>query len=323
MQATVRAFGEHLRAVRGLSSHTVEAYTRDVRQFLEFTRGRREIDSWDQVEAGDVRAFVATGMGRLKRATLARKLAALRGFFDFLRETRGVEVSAAELVSPPKQDKRLPRRLSVDEAFHLVEAKRPRRRDYGGEDLRQAIELRDRAALEMAYGSGLRVSEVSALDVDDVRLDLGLVHVRRGKGGRERVVPVGAAAAAAITAWLGWRKILLARAGGEAGEGETALFLNREGRRLSPRAIQRVVEERLGGLSVGRKVSPHSLRHAMATHLLEGGADLRSVQEMLGHKSLSTTQKYTHLTVDHLLKTYDRAHPRAHEDKEGTEVKDE
>ncbi len=319
MQATVQAFAEYLRAVRGLSSHTVDAYARDVGQFLAFVRARREIDAWHQVQPADVRAFVADGMGRLKRATLARKLAGLRSFFDFLRETRGVEVAAAELVSPPKQEKRLPRRLSVDEAFHLVEAKRPARREYGGEELRQAIELRDRAALEMAYGSGLRVSEIAGLDLEDVRLDLGLVHVRRGKGGRERVVPVGTAAAAAVSAWLGRRAKLLARGDGES----VALFLNRDGGRLSTRAIQGLVEERLGGLSVGRKVSPHSLRHAMATHLLEGGADLRSVQEMLGHKSLSTTQKYTHLTVDHLLKTYDHAHPRAHEEKDGREDKDE
>jgi integrase/recombinase XerC len=195
----------------------------------------------------------------------------------------------------------------VDEVFHLVEAPRPRGRPYGSTELRQTLEARERAALELLYSSGLRVGELAALDVDDLRLELGLVTVRRGKGGRSRVVPVGESAAAALAAYLQVRHRLLSPQDPD----QPALFLNRRGGRLSTRSLQRVVDQRRAGLSVGRRVSPHSLRHAMATHLLESGADLRSVQEMLGHKSLSTTQKYTHLTVDHLLAVYDRAHPRA------------
>ncbi len=321
MDQQVREFAAFLSEGKGRSPHTVAAYTRDVRQFREFVAARRRVESWDQIEVADVRAFMAQGLKTQARSTTARKLASLRAFFEFLRE-QGLATDPSRLVQPPKQGKPLPRRLSVDEAFHLVEAERPARRPYGTEKRRQALELRDRALLELIYSSGLRVQEAAGLEVDDLRLDLGLVHVRRAKGSRERVVPVGGKAGEALAAYLAARKELLPKGGkaekterrdGGRDEGQ-ALFLNARGGRLSTRSMQNLLAERLGGLSVGRKVSPHSLRHAMATHLLEGGADLRSVQEMLGHRSLSTTQKYTHLTIEHLMKVYDRAHPRAQED---------
>lgn len=318
MDAMIQAFGQHLSVVKGSSAHTVDAYTRDVRQFLAFMQTRRPVDDWNQILQSDIRAFVAKHLASLKRSTMARKLASLRGFFEFLCEFHGLKFNPGELVPTPKQEKPLPRRLSVDEAFHLVEAKRPRKRDYGGKKLREALELREKAILEIAYSSGLRVSELAGLDVDDVRLDISLIHIKRGKGGRERVVPLGGKASAAVTDWLKVRSRLELR-----GKGDDAMFLNREGVRLTTRSIQKMVDARLSGLKVGRSLSIHSLRHAMATHLLEGGADLRSVQQMLGHKSLSTTQKYTHLTVDHLLKTYDRAHPRAGSSGQGNGGEDD
>jgi integrase/recombinase XerC len=316
MDQEMRDFAGYLSDGKGRSPHTVAAYTRDLKEFRRFLAQKRQVDSWDQVQAIDVRAFMAQGLKRLAKSTVARKLASLRAFFDFLRE-QGLKVDPSRLVQPPKQEKPLPRRLSVDEAFHLVEAKRPKRRDYGSEELRRALETRDRALLELVYSSGLRVQEARGLELDDLRLDIGLVHVRMGKGSKERVVPVGEKAMQAMHEYLKWRHEMLPAEG--PGRDEQALFLNARGKRLTTRSMQNLLAERLGGLSVGRKVSPHSLRHAMATHLLEGGADLRSVQEMLGHSSLSTTQKYTHLTMDHLMKVYDKAHPRAHEADGGEE----
>lgn len=307
MQEAVAQFRQYLLEVLAASPHTAAAYTRDVEQFRLFVTARRNLSGWEQVEAVDVRAFLARELKERQRSSVARKLMGLRGFFDFLRERGLVPANPARLVRAPKLERKLPRRLSVDEAFHLVESPPPERRPYGAEDKSKAAKLRERATLELLYSSGLRVSELTGLDVGHLRLDLALVRVVRGKGGRERLVPVGGPAMRALAEYLAARPALLA----EGRESEPALFLNRRGGRYGPRSVQRMLEGHLAGLSVGRQASPHSLRHAMATHLLEGGADLRSVQEMLGHKSLSTTQKYTHLTVDHLLKVYDRAHPRA------------
>ncbi len=308
MQAAVEAFRQHLVHARGLSGNTVAAYGRDVAQFLAFLASRRPVEGWSQVEAADLRAFLAQQMKTDRRTSVQRRLMGLRAFFDFLVDRGMISANPARLVRPPKPDRPLPRRLSVDEAFHLLERPAPPALESKAEDAKAgAALLRDQALLELLYSSGLRVGEASALDLEHLRLDLGLVRVVRGKGGRDRVVPLGAQALAALQAWLAARPALLDP---EAGA-QPALFLNRRGGRLTPRSMENLLAVRRGGLSGGRKVTPHSLRHAMATHLLEAGADLRSVQEMLGHKSLSTTQKYTHLTVDQLLKVYDQAHPRA------------
>ena len=318
MDEAQRGFALYLAQAKGASPHTVASYGRDVAQFRQFLASRRALASWRQVEAADVRAFLARELREHKRSSVARKLMGLRGFFDYLRERGQLMANPARLVRMPKVDKPLPRRLSVDEAFHLVESPAPARRDYGAAEQRRAASLRERAMLELLYSSGLRVSELTGLDLGHLRLDLDLVRVVHGKGDRERLVPVGRAAAKALTAYLAARLALVNPAAPE----EQALFLNRRGGRLSPRSVQRMLQGHTQGLSVGRRISPHALRHAMATHLLEGGADLRSVQEMLGHRSLSTTQKYTHLTVDHLLKVYDRAHPRAQGAATGAEDDD-
>jgi len=316
MEAALADFCAHLAQVRGLSPHTVAAYGRDVRQFRAFLSERRALADWAAVEPADVRAYLARLMKSDRRASVQRRLMGIRAFFDFLAERGMIAANPARQVRPPKLDRPLPRRLSVDEAFHVLEAPAApaaASAETPPDPAATAAQLRDRAMLELMYSSGLRVSELTGLDVAHLRLDLALVRVVRGKGGRERVSPLGSQALAALRDYLAARPALAAAGGGEA----AALFLNRRGGRISPRSVQRLMETRRGGLSGGRKVTPHSLRHAMATHLLEGGADLRSVQEMLGHKSLSTTQKYTHLTVDQLLKVYDQAHPRAQGDKDG------
>ncbi|MCF8031528.1 MAG: tyrosine-type recombinase/integrase [Desulfarculaceae bacterium] len=308
------AFEGFLAEGAGAAPLTRAAYVRDVREFAAFLSGRSPGWDWPSVHDNDVLAWMADGLKRKKRSTMSRKLMSLRKFFDFLLAREVVEANPARQVTPPRQGRHLPPRLSVDEAFHLVQGpakSAAKTQSPAG----QAATLRDLAMLEVLYSSGLRVSELTGLDTGHLRLDLGLVRVVSGKGGKERWVPVGARAAEALNRYLAARPELLAE-----GSGEEALFLNQRGGRLSPRSVQNLVSRYAGELSHGRRLSPHALRHAMATHLLEGGADLRSVQEMLGHKSLSTTQKYTHLTVDRLLKVYDQAHPRAHgddKDKEG------
>lgn len=304
MQAEIAEFADYLAYSRGASANTVAAYQRDLLQFAAFLGEERGPVGWGQVEVSDLRLFLARRLADLKRSTRARKLASLRAFFDFRVEQHGGS-NPARLLRMPHTEKALPARLSVDEAFHLVEA--PNRRPESKKKLNAERKLRDSAILEAAYSCGLRVSELTGLDLDHLRLDLELVRVAKGKGGKERLVPLGAKAAEALSKYLKVRDRFL-RPGRLA---EQALFLSQKGGRISSRQVERIVEGSLEGLKVSRKVSTHSLRHAMATHLLEGGADLRSVQEMLGHESLSTTQKYTHLAMDHLMKVYDRAHPLA------------
>lgn len=294
---------------RGLAQNTVAAYTRDLRQFALFLQQRRGLQTWESVELAHVRFYMAGLMKTSKRSTVARKLNSIKSFFEFMCRQGRIPANPAALVRSPKQERPLPTRLSVDEAFHLVESepKRTGRKPYAGQARQEARDARDKAMLELLYSSGLRVSELVGLDIEHIRLDLDLVQVEHGKGDHSRLVPLGEKAALALKAYMGKRAELLPK---EAGA-EPALFLNTRGGRLTTRSVQRMLDEHLKGMTMPRKIGPHALRHAMATHMLEAGADLRSVQEILGHKSLSTTQKYTHLTVDHLLKVYDKAHPRA------------
>lgn len=303
----LRAFESYLAEGAAAAPLTRSAYLRDVGEFAAFLSASGPGWDWPSVGESQVLAWMAQGLKSKQRSTMARKLMSLRKFFDFLLRQGEVAANPARLVRPPRQGRHLPVRLSVDEAFHLVQGP-AREQGKALSPAQRAAGLRDMAMLELLYSSGLRVSELTGLDAGHLRLDLGLVRVVSGKGGRERWVPVGSRAMEALKNYLAARAELAPQ-----GMEQEALFLNQKGGRMTPRSVQRLVARFAGELSAGRRLSPHALRHAMATHLLEGGADLRSVQEMLGHKSLSTTQKYTHLTVDHLLKVYDQAHPRAHE----------
>ncbi|MBU4277915.1 MAG: tyrosine recombinase XerC [Proteobacteria bacterium] len=308
MENRLKAFESYLAEGAGAAALTSAAYRRDVGEFAAFLEASRPGWDWPSVSENDVLAWMAQGLKTKKRSTMARKLMSLRKFFDFLLSREEIAANPARQVKPPRQGRHLPPRLSVDEAFHLVQGPA---REMDGKELsstQRAAAFRDMAMLELMYSSGLRVSELVGLDTGHLRLDLALARVVDGKGGRERWVPVGGRAMDALKNYLSSRAELA-----PPGVEQEALFLNQKGGRITQRSVQRLVARFAGELSAGRKLSPHALRHAMATHLLEGGADLRSVQEMLGHKSLSTTQKYTHLTVDHLLKVYDQAHPRAHE----------
>lgn len=285
MREHLEKFLKYLEVQRGASPHTIRAYRKDIGLFLDAHGGSADL--------GDVRGFVASEMGKgHKKSTASRRLASLRSFFRFLHREGLLKANPARLVSSPKLPKRLPRFLTVDEAFSLVE--KPEGIGF--------LAARDRALLELLYSSGLRVGEAAGLDLDDLNLREGLVKVR-GKGRKERIVPVGRKALEALRSYMVER--MLRRGTDEA------LFLNRNGTRLTARSMRRTVLKYSRMLAMAGRVSPHTLRHTFATHLLQSGADLRVIQELLGHSSLSTTQKYTHLDITHLMDVYDRAHPLA------------
>jgi integrase/recombinase XerC len=298
LDESVARFLGHLAGERRASPHTLEAYGRDLAQMLAFLRERRP----EATTPADVDVAVLRGwLGHLARthapSSIARKIAAARGLFRHLHRRGEIAKSPAAQLSSPKVRRPLPTFLDVDAASEVMTAPR--------DDVVEG--LRDRGLLEVLYGSGLRVSELVGLDLDHVDLassGLGSARVI-GKGNKERVVPLGSRSVTALRAYLERRAEL------ERGRGDRALFLSKRGRRISVRSVQ-VLVRRYGTLGAGRAdLHPHALRHTCATHLLDGGADLRAIQELLGHASLATTQRYTHVSVDHLMKVYDAAHPLA------------
>jgi integrase/recombinase XerC len=244
-----------------------------------------------------LRRYLAQLGKRVKKSSVGRKLAAIRSFFRFLVRHGAVAKNPAELIATPKKENRLPFHLDIDQVTTLVEAPQ-------GDDKHA---LRDRAILEMLYSCGLRVSELTGLAIGDLDLSGGMVRVL-GKGGKERIVPVGSRAIEAVRTYLEERGV----PGGSA-----PLFLNTRGQRINRRSVARIVDAHVLRIAAFKRISPHILRHTFATHMLEGGADLRAIQELLGHASLSTTQKYTHVGIDRLMEVYDKAHPKAHTKKEG------
>ena len=299
IRQAIALYLEHLEHERRCATKTVETYARSLAEFAAFIEGRGAAGAAARVDAAAVRAYLAGLYGVNGPASQGRKLAALRGLFSFLRRRGLAESNPAQAVRSPRLKRKLPRFVTVDEAARLME-------DGGRDD---PAELRDTAVAEILYGSGLRVSEVVGLDVGAVDREARLVRVA-GKGGKERIVPLGRKAAEALDAYVPRRGEVVTVEGRAAHP--TALFLNRSGDRLSARAVQRMTRRR--GLETGAResVNPHALRHSCATHLLDAGADLRVIQELLGHASLSTTQRYTHVCIDGLMKVYDKAHPLAH-----------
>jgi len=285
-------FIAHLQVERGLSSNTIQGYSRDLVRFLEFLErlGRRP----ESATREDVSAFLGELFGRLSPRSIARNLTAVRMFFRFLVSEGRIETSPARLVEAPKLPRRLPDILSPDEVERLLEQPDPS----------TPIGLRDRAMLELLYATGLRVSELVGLRLQGVNLEVGFVRVL-GKGDKERVVPMGDKARDAITAYLQTGREALARRRALA-----HVFLNARGGSLSRQGFWKIIKQygRLAGIRKG--ITPHGLRHAFASHLLERGADLRSVQVMLGHADISTTQIYTHVTRERLKQLHEKHHPR-------------
>lgn len=314
MHAAVEEYLGYLKGERDASAHTLRNYRVDLAQFLTYLRERPgggpdpEPSTVDELA---IRGFLARLHGeKLARSSVARKLAALRSFFRFLCRRGVLAANPAELVRAPRLPIRTTPHLSVDETFQLLAAPEARL-TAPGTRLRKdtaAIVRRDRAILELFYASGLRIGELTGLDLDRVDREQGLVRVL-GKGRKERIVPVGCAALDALRGYLSVRTSLRRETGAE--EAQAALFLNARGGRLSTRGVSQVVLRHLIASGLGKKITPHGLRHSFATHLLNAGADLRAIQELLGHARLSTTQRYTHVGLDKVMEVYDRAHPRA------------
>jgi integrase/recombinase XerC len=291
MKEHIDRFLKYLEVERCASSHTLRAYRKDLEEFFRFVQTNPK-----DTDIADVRGFIAEQIrGGLKKTTAGRRLACIRSFFKFMRREGYKKTNPAKLVSNPKLPKLLPRFLSVEDTFTLIE-----RPDGVG-----FMPARDRAILELLYSSGLRVSEISGLNMDDINTKEGFLKAK-GKGRKERMVPVGSKAIDAIKSYMVERITLKSK--------NTSLFLNRGGKRLSDRGVRRIVVKYARMTGISGKIGPHALRHTFATHLLQGGADLRVIQELLGHSSLSTTQKYTHLNVAHLIDIYDKSHPFAKEE---------
>ncbi len=307
------AFQRYLAIERNYSPRTVEVYLRDVRALRAHLKEKRGKDApLGRLSALDVRSQLAALFGENGPATIGRKLSSVRAFSRFLVKRGVLAGNPAAAIRGPKKARGLPRALDVDDAKRLMEApaitgKTTARRLSATEESRHGLlRLRDTAMLEVLYGTGLRVSEACALDLGDIDRDryaTPMVLVRHGKGDKQRQVPLGRLADEALTAYLPARKGLAASG--------AALFVNAAGHRLTPRSVQRMVKQWSIAGGVHADATPHGLRHSFATHLLDAEADLRSIQELLGHASLASTQIYTKVSLDHLMKVYDDAHPRA------------
>ena len=302
MEELVQKYAEHLRNERTVSPHTVRNYLSDLAQFHRFLIERNLcLDSAGTVDIHKVdihvvRAYLASLTKSRKKSSMGRKLAALKTFFRYLVATRHIESDPLRLIHSLKQEKPLPNFLSVDDVFRLLSVN----------NATGALESRDRAILEVFYSTGIRVSELVGLNWSDVDFQLGIIRVV-GKGAKERIVPIGEVALRALRAY----SQEVRKKWNLACKGESPVFLNNRGGRMTTRSVARVVEKHLRKAGIAVKMGPHGLRHSFATHLLNSGADLRVIQELLGHASLSTTQRYTHLNLDELTAVYDKAHPRA------------
>ena len=295
---------EYLKAERGASEHTLRAYASDLSQLEEYLTERKSASKGglriEQIGLDDLQYWLqdqSDAKGNVA-SSLSRKISAVRSFWRFMLRKEYVEHSPAELLISPKVSKPLTNFMMVDDVFHLLESNTPD----------SALGVRDMAMWETAYGSGLRVSELVGLDMTDVDLKENWVQVT-GKGSKERVVPLGSKANEALTRYFARRMELVS-------EPTSAIFLNFRGGRLTARSVRRLLKEHLIRAGLDPDVTPHGLRHSFATHLLDSGADLRSIQEMLGHASLSTTQRYTHVSIQRVVQAYDMAHPRARKNRD-------
>ena len=302
MRKLISSFIRYIETEKGYSIHTIRNYESDLRQFTKFVASKRGLKEGasgiDLVDYMLIRSYLGVLFDRCRRTTIARKLSALKSFFRYL-ELRGlVPLNPVAEIATPKQERHIPTYLPVDDMFALLEQP-DRQKEWG---------LRDLAILELLYSTGLRVSELVALDIEKLDLNSRLVRAS-GKGGKERLLPVGRKAIAAIKEYFENTGKRRKKAGYSKCQGP--VFLNYRGGRLSARSVNRLVKRYSRKCGITTEISPHSLRHTFATHLLDGGADLRSIQELLGHVNLSTTQKYTHVSIDRLVEVYDKAHPRS------------
>jgi integrase/recombinase XerC len=306
MEKLIEQFLEHLRYERNVSSHTLRNYASDLEQFLDFlgpadsSGKRKQLPDISEIDHLTIREWLAAlHTAQKKKASIARKLATLRTFFQFLVREGLVELNPAKLVSTPRREKKLPKHLSIEDAIRFIESP----------DLETDLGKRDRAMLELMYATGVRVAELTTLNIADVDFRNQLIRVT-GKRRKQRIVPFGDPAGDAIRHYLGVRDKFLFNAPVSKRDDE-ALFLNYQGTRITTRSVGRMVEKYIRICAGIHNISPHALRHSFATHLLDSGADLRDIQELLGHARLSTTQVYTHVSMEKLIAVYDKAHPKA------------
>ncbi|HEX9425650.1 MAG TPA: tyrosine recombinase XerC [Pyrinomonadaceae bacterium] len=306
MEQRLTQFLEHLRYERNLSEHTLRNYQSDLEQFHDYLApahpktGKRIEPTLAAIDHITIREWLATlHAARKQKTSIARKLAALRTFFQFLVREGTLDMNPAKLVATPRLEKKLPKHLSIEEAIKFVETP----------DLETDLGKRDRAMLELMYATGVRVAELTKLNLGHVDFKNRLIRVT-GKRRKERIVPFGEPALAALKMYLEVREKFLDAAPVSEREPEP-LFLNYQGTRITTRSVGRVVEKYIRICAGRYDISPHALRHSFATHLLDSGADLRDIQELLGHARLSTTQIYTHVSMEKLIQVYDKAHPKA------------
>jgi integrase/recombinase XerC len=289
----------YLKEQKGYSAHTIRNYQSDLAQFARFlTAGNADGTQSPSVDPPRIREYLGHLHRSNRRATIARKLSAIRSFFRFLEKRNPAGGNPAGEVATPKLEKPIPNYLPVDDVFRMLQRA----------DRETPLGIRNLAILEMLYSSGFRVSELEALNLESVDFEQRLVRVM-GKGRKERIVPIGRRALQAVREYLDASQRLRRKM--ELLSGGSPLFINQRGGRLTARSIGRIIKRYALESGLPSDISPHSMRHTFATHMLDGGADLRSVQELLGHASLSTTQKYTHVSLDRLTEVYDKAHPRS------------
>jgi len=294
MSDKLTKFLDFLKYEKNASPHTVSGYQRDLLQFKNYLKHKKL--NWEQADNIVIRGFLAILYEKkVKKSTSSRKLAAIRSFYQFCIQKKWMADNPAKIVSTPKQEKTVPSFLTEEEMAEFLDFPRSEK----------VLDLRDKAMLELLYASGIRVSELIGLNLEDLNFDERLIRVK-GKGKKERMIPFGRTAEESLQIYISRRMMI-----NKGKIDEEALFLNYRGQRLSTRSVERTVNFYIQRSAVRRKISPHSLRHSFASHLLSRGADLRVIQELLGHESLATTQKYTHMDLRHLLEVYKKSHPRS------------
>jgi integrase/recombinase XerC len=296
MLTILDSFLSHIELEKNFSKNTIISYKRDIIQFCDFLKKSNIKTELNKINSLLIKKWIIElSFSENSKTTLARKISSLKSFFKFAQKNNYIKLNPSEMIKPPKIDNKLPKYLNVDETFYLIDT--PSNKN-------EFQNTRNKAILELLYSSGLRVSELASVKINDINFDLEIIKIK-GKGNKERIVPVGQNAIEAIKKYIKIRNLKTLKNNADT------LFFNRSGNPINPRSIQNLLTKMRLLTGIRTNATPHTLRHTMATHLLESGADLRSIQEMLGHSSLSTTQKYTHLDVTKLTNIYEKAHPRA------------
>ncbi len=301
IQDYIERFIDYLNSQRGYSQNTARSYRADLEHFFNYLKKKNNTGEVNLrlIDFHMIRAYLGGLFKGYKKTTISRRLSALRTFFLYLEKNNLNEGNPAAEISAPKQGKYIPGYLNIDDMFMLLDSHEPLKNN----------EVRNQAILELLYSCGLRVSELTGLNLSDIDFKERLVRII-GKGNKERIVPVGKKALNAIEKYLEQSQMTRKKAGNSTKSFMNPLFLNKNGGRLSSRSVSSIIKDFVRKYNLADNITPHSFRHTYATHMLDGGADLRSVQELLGHASLSTTQRYTHVSLDKLMEVYDRAHPR-------------